>query len=120
MAKVEWAKKIGFGGVSPRWYEFSDQLVVDATIAMGSSKGYFPAWDGLLKKRFDKPIPSTVPITIIFGDSDNTLPARTCQERSLVPQHAKWIILPESGHAPMWDHASECIDEILRTAGKQK
>lgn len=119
IAKVEWAKKIGFASVSPLWQEFPDKLVVDATIAMGSARGYFPAWDALLRKRFDEFIPSTIPMTIIFGDSDNTLPARTCQERSLVPEHARWIVLPESGHAPMWDHPVECIDEILRTAGKR-
>jgi len=119
VAKVEWAKKIGFASVSPLWKEFSDKLVVDATVAMGSAKGYFPAWDGLLRKRFDKSIAASVPITIIFGDTDNTLPARTSQERSLVPAHVRWIIFPESGHAPMWDHPAECIDEVLRTTGKR-
>ncbi len=117
LLRFNWAKKIGFALVSPRWQELSHETVVDATLAMGSSLGYFSAWDGLLKKRFDKQIAAKIPVTIIFGDSDNTLPARTCQERILAPAHSKWIILPDSGHAPMWDHPQEVTAEIFRTTG---
>ena len=117
LVRFEWARKIGFASVSPLWKELSFETCLDATMAMGSALGYFPAWDGLLKKRFDKPISSDIPVTIIFGDSDNTLPARTCQERILAPAHSKWIILPECGHAPMWDHPHEVIIEIVKTAG---
>jgi pimeloyl-ACP methyl ester carboxylesterase len=87
---------------------------------MAKSEGYFPVWDGMLKKRFDKNISTDLPITIIFGDSDHTLPAKTCQERSLAPDHAKWIILPETGHAPMWDSTTEVIAEILETTSLRK
>ena len=98
-----WAKKMGFETVSPRWRELSYELCLDATNAMANSTGYFPAWDALLGKRFDKQITTSVPITIIFGDSDHTLPQKTCQERSLAPTHAKWVVLPQTGHVPMWD-----------------
>jgi pimeloyl-ACP methyl ester carboxylesterase len=117
LLKKEWARKIGFGAVSPKWRELDFQTCLDAATAMGTSTGYFPAWDALLLKRFDKEISPSVPTTIIFGDSDNTLPVRTCQERSLAPAHAKWIVLPESGHAPMWDHPVEVAQEIITTAG---
>jgi len=116
LLKKEWARKIGFGAVSPKWRELDFQTCLDAAVAMGTSSGYFPAWDALLLKRFDKEISPSVPTTIIFGDSDNTLPVRTCQERSLAPAHAKWIVLPESGHAPMWDHPEEVAQEIISTA----
>ncbi len=117
LLKKEWARKIGFSAVSPKWRDLDFQTCLDAATAMGTSSGYFPAWDGLLLKRFDKEISSHVPTTIIFGDSDNTLPVRTCQERSLAPAHAKWIVLSESGHAPMWDHPVEVAQEIISTAG---
>jgi pimeloyl-ACP methyl ester carboxylesterase len=110
-----WSKKIGFETVSPRWQSLDYQICVDAVKAMADSEGYFPAWDGMLKKRFDKPVSPKIPITIIFGDTDYTLPAKTCQERSLAPSHAKWIILPETGHAPMWDSTNEVLAEILET-----
>lgn len=113
----EWARKIGFESVSPKWKKLSYQTCLDATIAMGTSDGYFPAWDGLLTHRFDKEIPANIPITIIFGDSDKTLPADTCQEKSLAPLHARWVVVSESGHAPMWDHPDFVIQEILATTG---
>ena len=112
-----WAKKIGFETVSPRWKELSYEICLDATSAMAQSTGYFPAWDALLGKRFDKQIDPQIPITIVFGDRDHTLPAKTCQERSLAPAHAKWIILPQTGHAPMWDSPNEVVSEILQTVG---
>lgn len=111
-----WAKRIGFETVSPRWKSLSYELCLDATNAMAAATGYFPAWDAMLGKRFDKEIDPKIPITIIFGDTDHTLPAKTCQERTLAPNHAKWIVLSETGHAPMWDSPDEVIAEILTTA----
>lgn len=115
LLKNKWAKKIGFGTVSPLWEQLSLETCVDAANAMGTSEGYFPVWDSFLGLRFEKSIDSSIPITIIFGDSDNTLPVRTSQERSLVPAHAKWIVLPQCGHAPMWDHPAEVVSEIFET-----
>jgi pimeloyl-ACP methyl ester carboxylesterase len=111
----ESARKLGFFDVSPRWKEFSYELCLDATLAMSTAEGYYPAWDGMLMKRFDSNIPETIPVTIIFGDTDRTLPATTCQERSVAPSHAKWIIFPNTGHAPMWDSPIDVIDEIKKT-----
>ena len=70
----------------------------------------------MLKRRFDKPISSKIPVTIIFGDTDKTLPAQTSQERTLAHAHARWVTLSQSGHAPMWDSPQECIAEIIHTA----
>ena len=114
--QYKWARKIGFASVSPLWKQLPAQTILDAVKAMGTSTGYYPAWDALLSLRFDKQIPPQIPVTIIFGDTDLTLPANTSQERSLAPRHAKWVVLSESGHAPMWDHPSEVIQEILSTA----
>jgi pimeloyl-ACP methyl ester carboxylesterase len=117
LLKYEWARKMGFSLVSPLWPQFSYQLCLDATLAMGKSQGYFPAWDGFLTKRFDKRISPDIPVTIVFGDTDNSLPADTCQERILAPAHVRWVVLPETGHTPMWDHPHEVIAEIKATAG---
>ncbi len=118
--KYEWSRKMGFEAVSPRWREFSTELCLDATLAMANSPGYFPAWDGMLKKRFDSKIGSSIPVTIIFGDADNTLPETTCQERTMAPAHAQWKIFIECGHAPMWDHPQEVAAEIFAVAGINK
>lgn len=112
----EKARALGFWDVSPRWRELSYEICLDATIAMAKADGYYPAWDGMLMKRFDGLIPESVPVTIIFGDTDRTLPSTTCQERSVAPRHARWIIFPDTGHAPMWDSPLDVVDAIRKTA----
>jgi hypothetical protein len=107
--KYEWGRKLGFGDVSPQWRKYSYQLCLDATLALGDAAGYFPAWDALLKKRFDEKVSQSVPITIVFGDSDKTLPASSCQEKSLAPEHATWINWESCGHAPMWDYPERVV-----------
>jgi pimeloyl-ACP methyl ester carboxylesterase len=118
LLRYEWARKIGFEDVSPLWRDFSYELCLDATHALATAAGYYPAWDALLKKRFNSPIKKSIPITVIFGDADRTLPASMCQERSLVPSHTRWLVIKECGHLPMWDHPQEVINEILRTTSK--
>lgn len=115
--KYERLRKLGFADVSPRWREFSYELCLDATLAMAKSDGYFPAWDGMLSKRFDSAIDQSIPVTIVFGDSDRTLPETTCQERAMAPTHAKWKTFSECGHAPMWDHTEKVAAEIFEVAG---
>lgn len=108
------AQRLGFSRVSPRWQEISYQTMLDATMAMARSDGYYPAWDAFLDRRFDTPISENVPVTVIFGDRDRALPAKTCQERSLVPPHTRWVILKDTGHAPMWDSSEDVVAEIKR------
>ncbi len=116
----ESARMLGFSNVSPRWRELSYETCLDATLAMSGAEGYYPAWDGMLMKRFDSYIPESIPVTIIFGDSDKTLPATTCQERSVAPSHAKWIIFSDTGHAPMWDAPLDVFHEIKKAAALAK
>jgi len=116
--RYEWSRKLGFEDVSPHWREFSYELCLDATMAMAKSPGYFPAWDGMLSKRFDSKIADDIPVKIIFGDSDNTLPATTCQERAMAPAHSQWITIEKCGHAPMWDNVEAVANHILDMAGK--
>ena len=115
--KFEWARKLGFEDVSPHWRKFSYELCLDATMAMAKSPGYFPAWDGMLSKRFNSQIDQNIPVNIIFGDSDNTLPATTCQERAMAPAHSRWITIAQCGHAPMWDNVETVASHILEIAG---
>lgn len=112
--KYEWGRKVGFSDVSPQWKKFSYQLCLDATLALANSTGYYPAWDALLHRRFDSEISKQVPVTILFGDSDRTLPSNSCQERTLAPKHANWINLENCGHAPMWDYPERVIAEVAK------
>ena len=106
---------IGFATVSPRWRELSYETCFDASYAMLNCPGYFPAWDGMLTRRFDAHIPESVPVTILFGDTDNTLPYPISQERTLAPGHCTWLTIDNCGHAPMWDYP-ELMVTIIKEA----
>ena len=118
IAHFKFMRAIGFKLVSPKWESFAPETCADAAIAMGSASGYYSLWDAFLGNRFDKPISENIPTTIIFGDTDYTLPADSCQERTLAPKHSEWVILPKSGHAPMWDSVDAVVAETLKTVNK--
>ncbi|CAB4873929.1 MAG: alpha/beta fold hydrolase [Actinobacteria bacterium] len=109
-------RKIGFERVSPKWQELSYETCFDASYAMAICSGYFPAWDGMLTRRFEASIPSSVPVTIIFGDADNTLPYPGSQEKSLAPAHCNWVVLDSCGHAPMWDRPEKTVEIIVENS----
>lgn len=115
LSKFKFVRAIGFKLVSPQWEKFSPETCAKAAIAMGGASGYYSLWDAFLGNRFDKEISSDIPVTILFGDTDNTLPASNSQEKSLAPAHAKWITLTESGHAPMWDRVEDVIKHTVDT-----
>lgn len=115
LLQYKFGKQIGFESLSPRWQEIDYEICLDAVVAMSKADGYFPVWNGMLYKRFEREISANIPVTIVFGDSDKTLPAKTCQERTLSPKHSKWVILPSTGHAPMWDSTDEVLAEIFAT-----
>ena len=119
LLRFMWAKRIGFASSSPKWRELPYEYALDAALAMGVSKGYFPAWNAMLYRRFDTPIDSSIPLTVVFGDSDQTLPASTWQERTLVPPHTRWIVLPHCGHAPQWDCPEDVVRIICETAAQR-
>jgi pimeloyl-ACP methyl ester carboxylesterase len=106
-------RKIGYSNVSPKWQELSYEICYDSAYAMGHATGYFQAWDGMLGKRFEAYVPESVPVTILFGDTDNTLPYPHSQERSLAPAHSSWMVIDNCGHAPMWDYP-DLIAKIIK------
>lgn len=115
IAEFKFMRAIGFKLVSPQWEKFSPETCAKAAIAMGSASGYYTLWDAFLGNRFDKEISSKIPVTILFGDTDYTLPAANSQEKSLAPKHSRWVTLPKSGHAPMWDQVEEVVKETIAT-----
>ena len=118
IAHFKFMRAIGFKLVSPQWEKFSPDTCAKAAIAMGSATGYYSLWDAFLGNRFDKAISDNIPVTILFGDTDYTLPADSCQERTLAPSHSEWVILPNVGHAPMWDAVSDVTKYIVKTINK--
>jgi pimeloyl-ACP methyl ester carboxylesterase len=112
-------RKIAFANISPKAKQLDFTSCLDASRAIAKSPGYYPAWNGMLHRRFDKKIPPSIPVAIIFGDTDKTLPAHTSQERSLAPAQSNWQIWPECGHAPRWDQREQSIAIIYEIAGRK-
>ena len=115
ISHFKFMRAIGFKLVSPQWEKFSPETCAKAAVAMGSATGYYLLWDAFLGNRFDKQISEKIPVTIIFGDTDFTLPAENSQEKSLAPKHSRWVTLPQSGHAPMWDQVDAVARETILT-----
>jgi pimeloyl-ACP methyl ester carboxylesterase len=115
ISHFKFMRAIGFKLVSPQWEKFSPETCAKAAVAMGSATGYYLLWDAFLGNRFDKQISEKIPVTIIFGDTDFTLPAENSQEKSLAPKHSRWVTLPQSGHAPMWDQVDAVVRETILT-----
>jgi pimeloyl-ACP methyl ester carboxylesterase len=96
------------------------RVAVDAAYAQADARGFEQAHDGALHRRFERAasIPAQVPVTVAFGDNDRLLPAPRFQQRDLAPAHARWEVLWNCGHAPMWDVPALTAQLIRETAAQ--
>ena len=101
-----------------RPYRVSYHIARTTADGQRRADGYDEAHDGMLHRRFQRAqeIPDTVPVTVLFGDNDKLLTVEQHQIRSLAPDHARWIVMPRVGHAPMWDDPEHSAAEIRATA----
>jgi pimeloyl-ACP methyl ester carboxylesterase len=83
---------------------------------MARSVGYMPMWRALRFRKFDSTIPEEIPVSIIFGDYDLTLPHPRAQEREVAPRHSKWIVVDNCAHVIMWNYPKLTVDFIKKTA----
>ena len=109
-------KAIGYKKITHLWRELSFESCKDSVIAMARSVGYMPMWKAIRFKKFDSHIPDSVPVSIIFGDYDLTLPHPRAQERDVAPRHSKWIVVDNCAHVIMWNYPNLTVDFIKRTA----
>ena len=93
------------------------RVAVDAAMAQADASGFDQAHDGALHRRFERAdaIARDVPVTVAFGDNDRLLPYPRFQRRDLAPAHARWEVLWNCGHAPMWD-VPRVTTEFIRDA----
>ena len=96
------------------------RVAVDAAYAQADARGFQQAHDGALHRRFDRGahVAEDVPVTVAFGDNDRLLPAPRFQQRDLAPAHARWEVLWNCGHAPMWDVPSVTTALVRETAAR--
>jgi pimeloyl-ACP methyl ester carboxylesterase len=110
-------KAIGYRKITHLWRELTYETCRDSVIAMAKSKGYKHLWQGLRGRKFDSHIPHHVEVAVVFGDNDKTLPEELAQDRSVLPKHAKWIVVENCAHVIMWNFPKLTVDFIRRTAG---
>ena len=110
-------KALGYRKITHLWRELSYETCRDSVIAMARSKGYKYLWQGIRGQKFQSSVDSEVNVSVVFGDSDLTLPETLAQEKSLLPKHAKWIRVPNCAHVIMWNHPETTVKLIKETAG---
>nr|MBA2541979.1 alpha/beta hydrolase [Deltaproteobacteria bacterium] len=114
MLKNERLRAIGFARNSPVWKSWSIDTCRDAAHAMARSRGYTAALNGLLNRVADCTlrIPATIPLAIVFGDTDTVLPPRTSQSRRYVPAHGRWIEWERCGHGIQLDYPDRVVELV--------
>lgn len=112
LIKIKFMRKIGFSRNSPLWQEWSIETCRDAAIAMSSSTGYPLALRASLGKVAENTlkIPDSVPVVVVFGDTDNIIPAKTGQSRVFMPPHHQWFVWENCGHAIQLDHPDRVVE----------
>jgi pimeloyl-ACP methyl ester carboxylesterase len=109
-------KALGYKKITHLWRELSFESCKDSVIAMARSVGYMPMWRSLRFKKFDAAISKEIPVSIVFGDYDLTLPHPRAQERDVAPRHSRWIVVDNCAHVIMWNYPKLTVDFIKKTA----
>lgn len=96
----------------------SRETLVREGRAFARARGYRRALAGTRHGGFARgeKIDSSVPVTVVFGDSDAMLPAGDCQERDLLPPHVRWETWGDCGHALAWENPDRVVSTVLSTA----
>jgi pimeloyl-ACP methyl ester carboxylesterase len=75
-----------------------------------------PVWHAATGRRFESVVPEKVKLSVVFGDYDLTLPEEIAQERSVAPNHSRWIVVDNCAHVIMWNYPKLTVDLIKKTA----
>jgi pimeloyl-ACP methyl ester carboxylesterase len=70
----------------------------------------------LWQNRFTDGDRITVPVTVAYGDADSLVTGATPAQRSALPAQARWLTVPDCGHAISWDQPELCLRLIKETA----
>lgn len=112
-------RAVGFAHNSPIWQTWEYESCRDAAMAMADSPGYEAALKATFGRVADSSleIPNSIPVRVIFGDTDNILPPNTSQSRAYLPEHGTWEVWPQCGHAIQLDYpelVAKAIREVAR------
>jgi pimeloyl-ACP methyl ester carboxylesterase len=116
--RTPFLKAAGYKKITHLWRELSFETCRDSVIAMASATGFKPMWQQLRNKNFSGEISQKVPVSVVFGDYDLTLPNPEAQLRSKAPSHTNWIVVENCAHVIMWNYPELTVDFIKDTAFK--
>lgn len=107
-------RRIGFAHNSPVWTTWSLETCRDAAVAMADARGFDAALEATIGRMATctARIPASIPVTVVFGDTDNVLPARTSQNRKHMPAHGRWLDWERCGHAPQLDYPDRVVELV--------
>lgn len=119
--KSDRLRGLAFARNSPVWKSWSLETCRAAAEAMAISKGYDAALAGLLHRVAEctLKIPATIPLAIVFGDTDTVLPPSTSQSRRYLPPHGRWLEWERCGHGIQLDYPDRVVALVKELAGKQ-
>jgi pimeloyl-ACP methyl ester carboxylesterase len=112
-------RRVTFASGTARPAALDPALARGVANALRRSTGYEAMIDATGHLTFTRGPQVQVPACIVFGDDDKILPAPENQQVEAAPPHARWVVLPRCGHAPMWDapeRVVELVDATVRAA----
>lgn len=118
LVPLKFMRAVGFSRNSPLWQGWSLEICRDAAEAMAGAKGYPYALRATFGKVADctKSIPADIPVVVVFGDTDNIIPAKTGQSRIFMPPHGQWLTWENCGHAIQLDYPDKVAELIADIA----
>ena len=119
MLRSTWLRGAGLARNSPVWQTWAIETCRDAAEAMAGARGFDAALEGTIGRMAScaARIPASIPVTVVFGDTDNILPARTSQSRRHLPAHGRWLDWERCGHAIQLDYPDRVVELVREVAG---
>ena len=105
---------LGLAHNSPVWRTWAIETCREAAEAMAGAAGFDDALEGTLGRVAScaMTIPASIPVAVVFGDTDNVLPARTSQSRRYLPAHGRWLDWERCGHAIQLDYPDRVVELV--------
>ncbi len=112
---------LAFARNSPVWQSWSVETCRAAADAMANCKGYDAALSGILHRvaECSLRIPASIPVTVVFGDTDTVLPPTTSQSRRYLPAHGRWLEWERCGHGIQLDYPDRVVELVRELATKR-
>lgn len=115
LARLPPVRMVGLGRNVAHPEKVSVGQFVAAARAVLQAEGYDACDRAAVSARFEGGGQITVPVTVAFGDRDQTMPVATSRDRSLLPPGARFETVGNCGHAMTWDQPEISLALIRST-----